>query len=57
VQDAFMAGLHTSSLVIGVLCLVGAVVAVLSLPGRVPPVVLEEDLPGVPDEARAPSVA
>lgn len=35
VQDAFMAGLHTSSLVVGVLCLVGAVVAVLSLPGRI----------------------
>ncbi len=35
VQDAFMAGLHTSSLVVGVLCLVGAIAAVLSLPGRI----------------------
>ncbi|MEO7942811.1 MAG: hypothetical protein ABIR34_05365, partial [Marmoricola sp.] len=35
VQDAFMAGLHTSSVVVGVLCLVGAVVAAVALPGRI----------------------
>jgi hypothetical protein len=42
-QDAFMAGLHTSSLVVGVLCLVGAVVAVVALPGRVTPADAEVD--------------
>lgn len=35
-QDAFMAGLHTSSVMIGVLCLTGAVAASLALPGRLP---------------------
>jgi EmrB/QacA subfamily drug resistance transporter len=34
-QDAFMSGLHTASVVVGVLCLLGAMAAVLSLPGRV----------------------
>ena len=34
-QDAFMAGLHTSSLMVGLLCLVGAVVGAVALPGRV----------------------
>src|SRR5205085_283540 len=33
-QDAFMSGLHTSCLLIGVLCLLGAVGAAVSLPGR-----------------------
>jgi EmrB/QacA subfamily drug resistance transporter len=33
-QDAFMSGLHTSCLLIGVLCLLGAVAAVVALPGR-----------------------
>lgn len=34
-QDAFMAGLHTSCLVIGLLCLAGAAAAAVLLPGRV----------------------
>ncbi|MDR7251931.1 EmrB/QacA subfamily drug resistance transporter [Nocardioides sp. BE266] len=33
-QDAFMSGLHTGSLVIGLLCLAGAVVGLFALPGR-----------------------
>jgi hypothetical protein len=33
-QDAFMAGLATTTTVVGVLCLVGAVVAAVALPGR-----------------------
>ena len=33
-QDAFMAGLHTSSLMVGLLCLVAAAVGVVALPGR-----------------------
>jgi len=34
-QDAFLAGLQTSCIVIGLLCLVGALVAVVALPGRI----------------------
>jgi EmrB/QacA subfamily drug resistance transporter len=34
-QDAFLAGLHTSSLVIGLLCLTAALAALAALPGRV----------------------
>jgi hypothetical protein len=33
-QDAFMAGLHTASLVVGLLCLVGAAIGLVALPGR-----------------------
>jgi EmrB/QacA subfamily drug resistance transporter len=33
-RDAFMSGLHTGSLVIGLLCLAGAVVGAFALPGR-----------------------
>jgi EmrB/QacA subfamily drug resistance transporter len=33
-QDAFMTGLHTSSLVVGLLCLLGAAVGAVALPGR-----------------------
>jgi EmrB/QacA subfamily drug resistance transporter len=33
-QDAFLAGLHAGSLVVGVLCLVGAAAAAIALPGR-----------------------
>jgi EmrB/QacA subfamily drug resistance transporter len=33
-HDAFMAGLHTGCLLIGVLCLAGAVAALFALPGR-----------------------
>ena len=36
-QDAFMAGLHTSCVVIGLLCITGAVAAALALPGRLRP--------------------
>ena len=32
--DAFMAGMHAGSLLVAVLCLVGAVVAAIALPGR-----------------------
>jgi EmrB/QacA subfamily drug resistance transporter len=35
VRDAFMAGLHASSLLVGAVCLVGALGAVFALPGRV----------------------
>lgn len=35
VRDAFMAGLHSSSLLVGVVCLLGAVGALVALPGRV----------------------
>ncbi len=35
VQDAFLAGLQTSSLVVGLVCLVGAAVAAVALPGRI----------------------
>jgi EmrB/QacA subfamily drug resistance transporter len=34
-QDAFMAGMHASCLMVGIVCLVGAVGAVFALPGRV----------------------
>ena len=42
-QQAFLSGLATSSVVIGLLCLAGAAVAALTLPGRVthPPVAVE----------------
>ncbi len=33
-QDAFMAGFSTSCIVVGVICLVGAVAALVWLPGR-----------------------
>jgi EmrB/QacA subfamily drug resistance transporter len=36
VQDAFLSGLHTAALMIGVLCLVGAMAAAFALPGRLP---------------------
>jgi hypothetical protein len=37
-QDAFMSGLSTSCMVIGTLCLLGAVGALVWLPGRIRPV-------------------
>ena len=42
-HQAFLSGLATSSVVIGLLCLAGAVVAAFALPGRVshPPVQVE----------------
>ena len=33
-QDAFMTGLHTSSLMVGLLCLVAAAIGAVALPGR-----------------------
>jgi predicted MFS family arabinose efflux permease len=33
-QDAFMSGLHTASLMVGLLCIAGAVVGAFALPGR-----------------------
>jgi EmrB/QacA subfamily drug resistance transporter len=37
-EEAFMAGLQASCVLVGVVCLVGAVAAAISLPGRVPTV-------------------
>jgi hypothetical protein len=42
-QDAFMAGLHTSCVVIGLLCVAGAVGAAFALPGRLRPTPSPED--------------
>ncbi|MGN6245756.1 MAG: MFS transporter [Motilibacteraceae bacterium] len=42
VRDAFMAGLHSSSLLVGVVCFLGALGAVFVLPGRVEPRVAGE---------------
>ncbi len=42
-QDAFMAGLSTSCLTIGTICLLGAVAALALLPGRMRPSPLAED--------------
>ena len=50
-QDAFMDGLHTSCLVVGVLCLVGAVVAAFTLPGRV--VEPADESPVIPEPVAA----
>ena len=50
-QDAFMTGLHTSSLVVGLLCIVGAVVGAVALPGRVTHV--PDDAPAVPEPVAA----
>jgi hypothetical protein len=47
VNDAFLAGLQTSCVVIGVLCLVGAVASFFALPGRVRPVVTAEPVPAL----------
>jgi hypothetical protein len=33
-RDAFMTGLHTSSLVVGLLCLAAAAIGAVALPGR-----------------------
>lgn len=46
-QDAFLSGLQTSCTVIGLLCVVGAGVAAVLLPGKVVPVV--DDGPLVPE--------
>jgi EmrB/QacA subfamily drug resistance transporter len=44
-QDAFMAGLSTSCVVIGVLCLAAALAAMAALPGRLAPVHAPEAVP------------
>jgi len=49
-QDSFMAGLQTATIVIGLLCLAGAVAAAFLLPGRVP-------APAEPVEAEPEPVA
>ena len=36
VRDAFMSGLHAASVLVAVVCLVGAVAALLFLPGQLP---------------------
>ena len=43
-----MSGLHTSSLVVGLLCLAGAAAGAFALPGRVAPVVSEQPPVRVP---------
>jgi hypothetical protein len=52
VNDAFLAGLQTSCVVIGVLCLVGAVASFFALPGRIRPVVT----PSSPESAPTPAL-
>ncbi|MCW2783983.1 MAG: family efflux transporter permease subunit [Marmoricola sp.] len=42
-QSAFMAGLHTSCLVIGIVCWVGAIGSAVFLPGRIRPLEPAED--------------
>ncbi len=42
VRDSFMAGLHAGSVLVAVVCLVGAVAALLFLPGRLPAQVVSE---------------
>jgi EmrB/QacA subfamily drug resistance transporter len=49
-QDSFLAGLQTATIVIGLLCLAGAVAAAFLLPGRVP-------APAEPVEAESEPVA
>ena len=44
-QDAFMAGLHTASLIVGLLCLLGAAIGAVALPGRVAHVPDQEPAP------------
>ncbi|MGL5866576.1 MAG: hypothetical protein ACRCYX_12040, partial [Dermatophilaceae bacterium] len=50
-RDAFMAGLQSASLMVGLVCLAGAVVAALTLPGRLTPT------PDDADAAVAPAPA
>jgi hypothetical protein len=52
-QDAFMSGLSTSAMVIGTLCLLGAVGAAVFLPGRVRPTPETDGLPTEPEPALA----
>ena len=55
-RDAFMSGLQTASVVVGVVCVVGALVAALTLPGReVQAPVADEDVDLV-DALAAPAV-
>ncbi len=54
-QDAFLAGLHVSCLVIAAICLAGAVVGLKALPGRMPEAESQEVLSGSP--AVEPSAA
>jgi EmrB/QacA subfamily drug resistance transporter len=44
-HEAFLAGLHTGSVVIGVLCLLGAAAAAVALPGRGTPALIEVEEP------------
>jgi EmrB/QacA subfamily drug resistance transporter len=50
-QDAFMTGLHTSSLMVGLLCLVAAAIGAVALPGRGTHVPAES--PAVPEPVAA----
>jgi hypothetical protein len=42
-QDAFMTGLHTASFMVGLLCVVGAALGAIALPGRVAHVPVEPE--------------
>ncbi|MGL5931245.1 MAG: hypothetical protein ACRCY8_20120, partial [Dermatophilaceae bacterium] len=53
-RDAFMSGLQSASLMVGAVCLAGAVVAVFTLPGRLTPMPDDDAAPddgAVPDDA------
>ena len=52
-QDAFMSGLHTASLMVGLLCLVGAAIGVVALPGR--GTHLPDDAPAVLEPVAVPA--
>ncbi len=52
-QDAFMSGLSVSCMVIGTLCLLGAVGALVFLPGRVPTEPVVDEGVGEPEAALA----
>ncbi len=50
-QDAFMTGLHTSSLMVGLLCLVAAAIGAVALPGRGTHV--PDESPAIPEPVAA----
>ncbi len=56
-QDAFMSGLSTSCMVIGTLCLLGALGALKFLPGRVRPVAEPTEVREEADAEAVPAVA
>ncbi|HEV7173804.1 MFS transporter [Pedococcus sp.] len=50
VRDSFMAGLHAGSVLVAVVCLVGAVAALLFLPGRLPGTPASAGAEGAPQD-------